>query len=203
MAKKTTHTPKGKKTDSRSTVKKEVSKSKKKPGDNKKTKSKPKPKRMTEEKYVDAYAKHRDITEKIDKKMRKWLGTTDAPQEDPSVDQAVGYGNPPRHSQFKPGVSGNPKGRPKGSKNVATIVHEIGSMSVKFKQGDQDKEMPMIEALIYKSFLRAINEGKLDNMIFLTEKYDRSVTDIKERKRLEDQKFMDRRMLLDHYLNNM
>ena len=29
----------------------------------------------------------------------------------------VGYGKPPKHSQFKPGQSGNPQGRPKGSRN--------------------------------------------------------------------------------------
>jgi len=27
----------------------------------------------------------------------------------------VGYGKPPRHSRFKPGASGNPKGRPRGA----------------------------------------------------------------------------------------
>jgi len=27
----------------------------------------------------------------------------------------VGYGNPPKHSRWKPGQSGNPKGRPRGS----------------------------------------------------------------------------------------
>jgi len=29
----------------------------------------------------------------------------------------VGYGKPPAHSRFKPGQSGNPRGRPKGVKN--------------------------------------------------------------------------------------
>lgn len=34
----------------------------------------------------------------------------------------VGYGKPPRHSQFKKGQSGNRKGRPKGALNSAVHV---------------------------------------------------------------------------------
>jgi hypothetical protein len=34
----------------------------------------------------------------------------------------VGYGRPPKSGQFVKGVSGNPKGRPKNSKNLATTV---------------------------------------------------------------------------------
>jgi hypothetical protein len=41
------------------------------------------------------------------------------------ADESVGYGRPPRGSQFKPGQSGNPKGRPKGRKNESTILREI------------------------------------------------------------------------------
>ena len=32
--------------------------------------------------------------------------------------EKVGYGRPPKANQFKPGKSGNPKGRPKGSLNL-------------------------------------------------------------------------------------
>ena len=39
-------------------------------------------------------------------------------------DYEVGYGKPPRKSQFKPGQSGNPKGRPKGRKGFSTILVE-------------------------------------------------------------------------------
>ncbi len=42
----------------------------------------------------------------------------------------VGYGNPPMHSRWKPGQSGNPKGRPKGSgrlqmgKTMLRVINE-------------------------------------------------------------------------------
>ena len=34
----------------------------------------------------------------------------------------VGYGKPPKDSQFKKGESGNKRGRPKGVKNLKTEV---------------------------------------------------------------------------------
>lgn len=41
-----------------------------------------------------------------------------------SSDESVGYGRPPTANRFKAGQSGNPRGRPKGSRNVATLVDE-------------------------------------------------------------------------------
>ena len=37
----------------------------------------------------------------------------------------VGNCKPPKHSQYKKGTSGNPKGRPKGVKNADTVMKEM------------------------------------------------------------------------------
>jgi len=42
----------------------------------------------------------------------------------PDHDYEVGYGRPPVHARFRPGQSGNPKGRPKGSRNKRTAMAE-------------------------------------------------------------------------------
>ena len=41
-----------------------------------------------------------------------------APTPDEPETYEVGYGKPPAATRFKPGQSGNPRGRPKGSKNI-------------------------------------------------------------------------------------
>jgi hypothetical protein len=38
--------------------------------------------------------------------------------------EKVGRGNPPKHTQFRKGTTGNPNGRPKGSKNLSTYIME-------------------------------------------------------------------------------
>ena len=41
----------------------------------------------------------------------------------------VGYARPPKDSRFKPGQSGNPRGRARGAKNTSTIVRDALMMS--------------------------------------------------------------------------
>lgn len=41
----------------------------------------------------------------------------------PPLEDEVGYGKPPKHARFQAGQSGNPKGRPKGSMNLAAALN--------------------------------------------------------------------------------
>ncbi|MFE9084150.1 DUF5681 domain-containing protein [Brevundimonas sp. NPDC003935] len=53
----------------------------------------------------------------------------------------VGYGRPPQAAQFKPGQSGNPKGRPKGSKNFLTLFREELDRPVPVTQNGRTRMM--------------------------------------------------------------
>jgi len=70
-------------------------------------------------------------------------------------DYEVGYKKPPSHTQFKAGQSGNPKGRPKNTKNFATDLTEELSESIVVTEGGKQrtlsKQRVMIKALMNKA----------------------------------------------------
>ncbi len=66
--------------------------------------------------------------------------------DDPEDDDEVGYCNPPKHTQFQKGVSGNTKGRPKSRKTGLTDVYELLDEPVTVKVGGKVRTMQSFEA---------------------------------------------------------
>lgn len=64
--------------------------------------------------------------------------------------EAVGYKNPPESGQFKPGQSGNPKGRPKKSRNVDKLIEEILEDKIRYTDSGRATEATVVELLFRK-----------------------------------------------------
>ena len=72
-------------------------------------------------------------------------------------DYQVGYGNPPKDTMFARGRSGNPKGRPKGSKSVASILHAVTRELIHVTENGKRKNVTKMEALLRQLMTKAMS----------------------------------------------
>lgn len=79
----------------------------------------------------------------------------------------VGYGRPPKHSQFKKGRSGNPKGRPKGTRNLKTDVMEELSGKIAINDGAKRKKVSKQQALIKVQLAKGLKGDQRSTEILL------------------------------------
>jgi len=78
----------------------------------------------------------------------------------------VGYRRPPKKSQFKQGQSGNPKGRPKGARNEATILNNIFNRQIEMREGGRVRKVSVLEAMLLK-FTEDALKGNPKSAVFL------------------------------------
>jgi hypothetical protein len=79
---------------------------------------------------------------------------------DQQADYRVGYGKPPLDTRFKPGVSGNPSGRPKAAKNLTTLVHEALNEPVIVAENGRRRTVSKRQAII-KQLINRSAQGEL------------------------------------------
>jgi hypothetical protein len=79
----------------------------------------------------------------------------------------VGYGHPPEHTRFKAGKSGNPRGRPKGTLNMATVLERTLRERVVINENGRRKTVTKLEAAI-KQLTNKAASGELKALQLLT-----------------------------------
>ena len=96
----------------------------------------------------------------------------------PGPDYDVGYAKPPKHSQFKPGNTANPRGRPKGSKNKAprwshggfdALIREEAYRSMTINDNGRPVKMPVMQAVIRRVGIDALQGRSRAQKLFLNE----------------------------------
>jgi hypothetical protein len=78
----------------------------------------------------------------------------------------VGFCKPPNSGQFKKGKSGNPKGRPKGTRNFSTDLDEVLSGKVTVVENGTRKKVSVQMATIKRLGEKALM-GDLKSMVLL------------------------------------
>lgn len=104
-----------------------------------------------------------------------------------SDDYEVGYRKPPKHTRFKKGRSGNPKGQPRGRKNMSTILKDVLGRKVVVRQDGQERRVPFREAFIHRLVGRAL-EGNTRDMIALMKAMHDYMPEALKEEREEDHK---------------
>jgi hypothetical protein len=72
----------------------------------------------------------------------------------------VGYCNPPEHTRFRAGRSGNPKGRPRGTLNMATVLERALRDKVVVNENGKRKTVTKLEAAV-KQLMNKAASGDL------------------------------------------
>lgn len=95
-----------------------------------------------------------------------------AAQSADSEEYKVGYGKPPKHTQF-PNGNGPGKGKPKGAKNMKTIVNSATGAKVTTKSNGKLKKISKIEAAVHQLANKAAagDVRSIDKLIALYERY--------------------------------
>lgn len=102
------------------------------------------------------------------------MSDRDQSSKPPKPDYEVGYGKPPQSSQFKPGQSGNPKGRRKGARSFKTDLMEILKTPVEVTEGGKSRRISTQHASLMRLKEKALkgNERALDRLLAYAAQYN-------------------------------
>lgn len=107
-------------------------------------------------------------------------------------EHGVGYGQPPQQHRFKPGHSGNPKGRPKGAKNESTILRDVLHRKIATGPEGRKRKISVLEGIHLRMADNAL-KGNERSATFILNRYAALVSGEIEPQDLgaEDQEVLD------------
>ena len=76
--------------------------------------------------------------------------------DEDNPEYAVGFGKPPRRTRFCKGQSGNPKGRPRGARNLATLMEKVLKEPVVISENGKRRRITKRVALVKQLVNKAI-----------------------------------------------
>lgn len=94
----------------------------------------------------------------------------------------VGYTKPPQQNKFVKGKSGNPKGRPKGSANLSTLLKKSSRRRVNVVVNGRKKSVTLLEACVLQLTQKAMAgdvKTILQHMALVKQAAEDEVMDIK------------------------
>src|SRR4051812_24581788 len=83
------------------------------------------------------------------------MGADTKGNQEPTSDGESGYGHPPLESAFKRGVSGNPQGRPKGSKSRRKVYEDLLFEPVTVKTSGQKRVLSRFAIMLHMAMQKA------------------------------------------------
>lgn len=82
-------------------------------------------------------------------------------------DYEVGYGRPPKATRFKPGQSGNPRGRPKGAKSIPALLEGELNRKLRVREGNRERMLTKRELLVRRLVANGLQKGGRDGELVL------------------------------------
>lgn len=105
-------------------------------------------------------------------------------------DDTVGYRNPPEHSRFQKGQSGNPRGRPRrsaspgdDSRSIDALILSEADRPVTVREADDVRQIPAIQAILRSQVASALKGNAYAQKHYI-DRYDRA--EEKRRSKLEE-----------------
>jgi Family of unknown function (DUF5681) len=75
----------------------------------------------------------------------------------PEGEGGIGNRRPPRAGRFRPGQSGNPRGRPRNARGVGALVQRALNERVEAKENGRRRRITLLEAVVKQLVNRAAN----------------------------------------------